>query len=81
MTSPSTIAERVAQMHATMAADPPAEPIGAFARELLAAPEPGSTFRLQRAIRLRAHDIPAALWDSLAAAGGGHEMNHVRGQA
>jgi hypothetical protein len=33
MTSPSTIAKRVAQMHATMAADPPAEPIGAFARE------------------------------------------------
>jgi peroxiredoxin len=33
MTSPSTIAERVAQMHATMAADPPAEPIGASARE------------------------------------------------
>ena len=33
MTSPSTIAERVAQMHATMTADPPAEPMGAFARE------------------------------------------------
>ncbi len=33
MTSPSTIAERVAQMHATMSADPPAEPMGAFARE------------------------------------------------
>jgi hypothetical protein len=33
MTSPSTIAERVAQMHATMAADPAAEPMGAFARE------------------------------------------------
>ena len=33
MTSPSTIAERVAQMHATMAADPPAEPMGAFARQ------------------------------------------------
>jgi hypothetical protein len=33
MTSASTIAERVAQMHATMAADPPAEPMGAFARE------------------------------------------------
>jgi hypothetical protein len=26
---------------------------------------------------VRAHDIPAALWDSLAAAGGGHEMNDV----
>jgi peroxiredoxin len=33
MTSPSTIAERVAQMHATMAADPADEPMGAFARE------------------------------------------------
>ena len=33
MTSPSTIAERVAQLHATKAADPPAEPMGAFARE------------------------------------------------
>ena len=33
MTSATTIAERVAQMHATMAADPPAEPMGAFARE------------------------------------------------
>ena len=33
MTSESTIAERVAQMHATMAADPPAEPMDAFARE------------------------------------------------
>jgi hypothetical protein len=33
------------------------------------------------AIRLRAHDIPAALRDSLAAASGGHGMNDVRGQA
>jgi peroxiredoxin len=33
MTSPSTIADRVAELHATMAADPPAEPMGAFARE------------------------------------------------
>src|ERR1700758_3068992 len=33
MTSPSTIAERVAQMHAVMAAGPPAEPMGAFARD------------------------------------------------
>ena len=33
MTSPSTITERVAEMHATMAANPPAEPMGAFARE------------------------------------------------
>src|SRR3984957_17561791 len=33
MTSPSTIAERVAQMHATMAADPADEPMSAFARE------------------------------------------------
>jgi peroxiredoxin len=33
MTSPSTIAERVAEMHATMAAEPPSEVMGAFARE------------------------------------------------
>ncbi|HEX6453074.1 MAG TPA: peroxiredoxin-like family protein [Trebonia sp.] len=33
MTTPSTIAGHVAQMHATMAANPPAEPMGAFARE------------------------------------------------
>src|SRR5271170_5646337 len=33
MTSPSTIAQRVAQMHAAMAAEPPVEAMGAFARE------------------------------------------------
>src|ERR1700678_40966 len=33
MTSATTIAARVAQLHATMAAAPPAEPMGAFARE------------------------------------------------
>ncbi|HEX3959281.1 MAG TPA: peroxiredoxin-like family protein [Trebonia sp.] len=33
MTSPSTIAQRVAEMHATMAAEPPVEAMGAFARE------------------------------------------------
>jgi peroxiredoxin len=33
MTSPSTIAERVAEMHATMAAQPPSEAMAAFARE------------------------------------------------
>jgi peroxiredoxin len=33
MTSPSTIAEHVAEMHAAMAAAPPGEPMGAFARE------------------------------------------------
>jgi len=33
MTSPSTIADRVAEMHATMAAEPPSEVMGAFARE------------------------------------------------
>jgi peroxiredoxin len=33
MTSPSTITERVAEMHAAMAADPPSEAMGAFARE------------------------------------------------
>jgi peroxiredoxin len=33
MTSPSTITERVAQLHATQAAGPPDETMGAFARE------------------------------------------------
>ena len=33
MTSPSTIAERVAEMHATMAAAPPGEAMAAFTRE------------------------------------------------
>jgi peroxiredoxin len=33
MTSPSTITERVAQLHAQMAAQPPSEIMGAFARE------------------------------------------------
>jgi peroxiredoxin len=33
MTSPSTITERVAEMHAAMAATPPSEAMGAFARE------------------------------------------------
>jgi peroxiredoxin len=33
MTSPSTITERVAQMHTTMTAQPPSEVMGAFARE------------------------------------------------
>ena len=33
MTSPSTITERVAEMHAAMAAEPPSEAMGAFARE------------------------------------------------
>jgi len=33
MTTSSTITERVAQMHATMAAQPPSEVMGAFARE------------------------------------------------
>jgi peroxiredoxin len=33
MTSPSTIAQRVAEMHATMAAEPPVEAMSAFARE------------------------------------------------
>jgi peroxiredoxin len=33
MTSPSTITERVAEMHATTAAEPPNEAMGAFARE------------------------------------------------
>ena len=33
MTSPSTIAQRVAGMHAAMPAEPPVEAMGAFARE------------------------------------------------
>jgi peroxiredoxin len=33
MTSPSTITERVAEMHAAMTAEPPSEAMGAFARE------------------------------------------------
>jgi D-threo-aldose 1-dehydrogenase len=33
------------------------------------------------AIRMRALDIPMALWESLAAADGGHEMSDVRRQA
>jgi peroxiredoxin len=33
MTSPSTITDRVAEMHAKMAAEPPDEAMGAFARE------------------------------------------------
>jgi peroxiredoxin len=33
MTSPSTIAQRVAEMHATMAAEPPNDVMGAFGRE------------------------------------------------
>ena len=33
MTSPSTITERVAEMHAAMAVEPPSEAMGAFARE------------------------------------------------
>ena len=33
MTSRSTIPERVAEMHATLAAQPPSEAMGAFARE------------------------------------------------
>lgn len=33
------------------------------------------------AIRMRALDIPVALWESLAAADGGHEMSDVRKQA
>ena len=43
MTSPSTITERVAEMHAAMAAEPPSEAMGPFAREQagLAASVPG----------------------------------------
>ena len=74
MTSPSTIAERVAQMHATMAADPPAEPMGAFAREQseLAASAPAGIAPvgtvLPDAELLDVHGAPTALY---AAVGGG----------
>jgi peroxiredoxin len=75
MTSPSTIAERVAEMHATMAAQPPNEIMGAFAREQAAlaasgAPEgiaPAGTV-LSDAELLDVHGVATTLY---AAAGGG----------
>jgi peroxiredoxin len=74
MTSPSTIADRVAELHATMAADPPAEPMGAFAREQaeLAASVPAGIApagtALPDAELLDVHGTATTLY---AAAGGG----------
>jgi peroxiredoxin len=75
MTSPSTIAQRVAELHATMAAEPPVEAMGAFAREqaelaasgLPAGIAPAGTV-LPDAELLDLHGTPTTLY---AAAGGG----------
>ena len=75
MTSPSTIAERVAQMHATMKTEPPVEAMSAFAREqaelaasgLPAGIAPAGTV-LPDADLLDMHGTPTTLY---AAAGGG----------
>ena len=75
MTSPSTITDRVAEMHATMAAEPPNEVMGAFAREqadLAAGGVPGGIAQagtvLPDAELLDVHGAPTTLY---AAAGGG----------
>ena len=75
MTSPSTINERVAEMHATMAAKPPSEAMGAFAREqaeLAASGLPGGVAPvgtvLPDADLLDAHGAATTLY---AATGGG----------
>jgi peroxiredoxin len=75
MTSPSTIAERVAEMHAATAAAPPNEALGAFAREraeLAAGGVPAGIAPvgtvLPDAELLDAHGAPTTLY---AAAGGG----------
>ena len=75
MTSPSTIAQRVAEMHAVMPAEPPVEVMGAFAREqaelaasgLPAGIAPAGTV-LPDAGLLDVHGTPTTLY---AAAGGG----------
>jgi peroxiredoxin len=74
MTSPSTITERVAEMHATMAAQPPNQAMGAFAREQadLAASVPAGIAPagtvLPDAELLDVHGAPTTLY---AVAGGG----------
>ena len=75
MTSPSTITDRVAEMHATMAAEPPNEVMGAFAREqadLAAGGVPGGIAQagtvLPDAELLDVHGAPTTLY---AAAGSG----------
>ncbi len=75
MTSPSTIAQRVAEMHAAMPAEPPVEAMGAFAREqaelaasgLPAGIAPAGTV-LPDAGLLDMHGTPTTLY---AAVGGG----------
>jgi peroxiredoxin len=75
MTSPSTITDRVATMHATMAAEPPGQVMGAFAREqaeLAAGGVPGGIAPagtvLPDAELLDVHGAPTTLY---AAAGEG----------
>ena len=75
MSSPSTIADRVAEVHATMAAEPASEVMGAFAREqaeLAAAGAPAGIAPagtvLPDAGLLDVHGTPTTLY---AAAGGG----------
>ena len=75
MSSPSTIADRVAEVHATMAAEPASEVMGAFAREqaeLAAGGAPASIAPagtvLPDAGLLDVHGTPTTLY---AAAGGG----------
>jgi peroxiredoxin len=75
MTSPSTITDRVAEMHAIMAAEPPGEAMGAFAgeqAELAAGGVPGGIAQagtvLPDAELLDVHGAATTLY---AAAGGG----------
>ena len=75
MTSPSTITDRVAEMHSTMAAEPPGQVMGAFAREqaeLAAGGVPGGIAPagtvLPDAELLDVHGAPTTLY---AAAGEG----------
>jgi peroxiredoxin len=74
MTSPSTITERVAAMHATMAADPPGEAMGAFAREQagLAASVPAGIAPVGTVLPdAELLDVHGAATTLYAAAGGG----------
>ncbi|MDX6421303.1 MAG: hypothetical protein QOG28_5923, partial [Trebonia sp.] len=74
MTSPSTITERVAQMHATMASDPPSEAMGAFAREQaeLAAIVPAGIASVGTVLpNAELLDVHGAATTLYAAAGGG----------
>jgi peroxiredoxin len=74
MTSPSTITERVAQMHATMASDLPSEAMGAFAREQagLAASVPAGIAPVGTVLPdAELLDVHGAATTLYAAAGGG----------